>query len=61
LQDSFINFILRDGANLFDIMKLSGHSELSTVSNYLNQHFQGDEKELRLVKDQENIKWLIYR
>jgi hypothetical protein len=23
-------------------MKLSGHSELSTVSNYLNQHFQGD-------------------
>jgi hypothetical protein len=43
-------------------MKLSGHSELSTVSNYLNQHFQGDEKELRLVKEyQENIKWLIYR
>jgi hypothetical protein len=24
-------------------MKLSGHSELSTVSNYLN-HFQGDER-----------------
>jgi hypothetical protein len=61
-RHSFINFILRDGANLFDIMKLSGHSELSTVSNYLNQHFQGDEKELRLVKEyQENIKWLIYR
>lgn len=49
-RHSFINFILRDGANLWEIMKLSGHSELNTVSNYLNQHFQGEEKGIEISK-----------
>lgn len=49
-RHSFINFILRDGANLYDIMQLSGHSELGTLENYISHHFQGKEKGIEISK-----------